>query len=71
MIKSFVNECSYDHYMFRDCYFVVINSCEYDDHWMIDVIWKNRRDDSLIFNKSQRFSILKSKLKEFNTWQRK
>lgn len=68
MITRFLENCKYKHYKFKDACVEVVKSVEYDDHFMIEVLWRCQRTDRIYFGDTQKFSVPKNLLREWDPW---
>lgn len=68
MISKFIENCKYKHYKFTDAYVEVVSVVEHEDHFMVEAMWKCQRTNRIYFNETQKFSVLKNLLREWDTW---
>lgn len=70
MTTKFLPDHNYHHRNTPDCYIHVIDVMEYDDHFKIVVIWREKKTNRPIFATEFVTHVLRNSLHEWNLWQK-
>lgn len=70
MIKAFLPDGKYNHENDKSVYIDVVQSVEYEDHYQLMVIWKNKVDGSLVADTVHNICVLKYSMREWSLWQK-
>jgi len=70
MIRTFLVGGNYTHDDNMDVFLTVVNVEEREDYFKLQVLWKKRSSNKIIFDNYQDIHILKSSLVDWHLWPR-
>lgn len=68
MTSKFMKDSNYHHRNTPDCYIHVLEVGEYEDHFKLLIIWREKKTNKPVFDRAFVTHVLRNSLHEWNPW---